>query len=91
MTERQMRNRAKKYMDLQNQIKALQEEQEALKAELKAELTALGVESAEAGNFTVHFQTVPNNRFDTKTFKAEHSALYEKYFKTGTTKKFWVA
>ena len=91
LTEKQLRNRAKKYMELAEQIKALQEEQDALKAELKADLEAKGIESASAGDWTIHFQTTASNRFDTKAFKAEHKALYEKYFISSTTKRFWVA
>lgn len=90
-TEIQLRNRAKKFMELQAEIKALQDQQDALKAELKADLEAKGIESAQAGQWTVHFQTAASNRFDTRAFKSDHRDLYDMYFKVGTTKKFWVA
>ena len=90
-TEKQLSNRAKKFVEIQAQIKALQEEQEALKAELKADLESKGIESAKAGDLMIHFQSTSSNRFDTQAFKADHRDLYEMYFKVGTTKRFWIA
>lgn len=88
LTEMQLRNRVKKYNELEAEIKALEEMRDALKEEMKADLEAKGVESAAAGPWVVYYQTTPNNRFDTKNFKIDHKALYDAYFKVGTTKKF---
>ena len=90
-TEIQLRNRAKKFKELEAQIKALQEEQDALKKEMKADLEAKGVESAKAGQWTVYLRTVASNKFDTNSFKVDHADLYNEYFVVGTTKRFSVA
>lgn len=90
-TEKQLSNRARKFKELEAQIKALQEMQEALKAEMKADLEAKGIETAKAGDLVIHFQPTSNNRFDTKAFKADHKDLYDMYFKVGSTKRFWIA
>ena len=90
-TEIQLRNRAKKFKELEAQIKALKEEQDALKKEMRADLETKGVESAKAGKWTIFLKTVANNRFDTNSFKIDHSDLYNEYFKVGTTKRFEIA
>lgn len=91
LTEGQLRIRASKFKELEAQIKALEEERDALKKEMRADLEAKGVESAKAGNWTIFLKTVASNKFDTSAFKADHARLYNKYFKVGTTKRFSIA
>ena len=83
-------NRVNKIKDIEKQIKELQAVVDELKDELKQEMDATGQDEVVAGDFTVRYKTVENNRFDTKAFKAEHGKLYDKFFVRGFTKKFTI-
>ncbi len=54
---------------------------DSLKAAIKKEMDARGVEELEAGQYIARFTTVLSNRFDTTAFKREHGELYRLYTK----------
>ena len=66
-------------------------EVEALKDEIKSEMTARGVEELEAGKYIVRWTTILSNRFDTTSFKREHGEMYKMYTKQSTSRRFAVA
>lgn len=61
---------------------------EALKYAIKSEMDLRGVEELEAGQYIARFTTVLTNRFDTTTFKKEHSEMYKQYTKQTTSRRF---
>ena len=63
---------------------------EALKEELKDELESRGVEELETDMFTVFYQKIVSDKFDTTRFKQENSVLYNYYLKENVTKRFSV-
>lgn len=75
MTERMIVNRVRKLKELEAQQKEIEEQIEALKAEIKADMQRKDLEEQKAGDYTVRFTTVISNRFDGKAFKADHSKL----------------
>ena len=64
---------------------------EALKDELKAEMTSREVEELECGTYIVRFTSVLSNRFDTTTFKKEHAEMYKAYTKQTQSRRFTVS
>lgn len=64
---------------------------ESLKDAIKKEMEARGVEELEAGQYIARFTTVLSNRFDTVTFRREHSAMYQQYTKTTTSRRFSIS
>ena len=64
---------------------------EAIKDEIKAEMTRRGVEEIEAGQYIARFTTVLSNRFDTTAFKREHGELYKAFTKQSTTRRFSIS
>lgn len=64
---------------------------EALKDTIKKEMDGRGVEELEAGQYIARFTTVLTNRFDTTTFKKEHSEMYKQYTKQTTSRRFSIA
>ncbi len=74
------------------ELKALQEELQAeitaLEDVIKAEMINTGSDTLQAGIFKVLYKTVITNRFDTKAFRATHSALYEQYTKQTESRRF---
>ncbi len=76
---------------LQAMIEELTAEMESVKDEVKAEMTAQGVEEMIVSCFKVRYKTVTTNRFDSTAFKKTHSDLYEQYIKQTTSKRFSIA
>ena len=91
MGERAVLNRVKKYKELEEQKKVLEEQMEALKNEIKADMESKGVEETYAGNFIIRFVTVVSSRLDTKALKAENEALYKQYLRQSESKRFTIA
>ena len=83
--------RVSELKELQALIEEAQERAEAIKDELKAEMTARGSDSLTAGIFKVRWQTVRGSRFDSAAFKRENAELYNRYVIETATRRFTVA
>ena len=66
-------------------------EVENLKDIIKKEMDNRGVEEMEAGQYIARFTTVVSNRLDTTAFKRENAALYQRYLKQSTSRRFSIA
>lgn len=75
----------KEWEAIQNEAAA---EVEAPKDQIKAEMSARGVEELEAGQYIAQFTTVLSNRFDSTCFKREHAEMYKQYTKQTTSRRF---
>ena len=91
MTERMIVNRVRKLKELEAQQKEIEEQIEALKAEIKADMQRKDLEEQKAGDYMVRFTTVISNRFDGKAFKADHAKLYDQYMRTTESRRFSIA
>ena len=80
---------AREYRIIQADIKALQEQADALKAAMIAELDTRKADTLEAGEFTIRHTVYESTRVDTAKLKA--SGLYEVYSTSGTALRFSVA
>lgn len=63
----------------------------AIEDELKAHMTAQGIDELAVDIFKVRYKEVKSNRFDTTSFKATHTELYNQYTKQTTSRRFTVA
>ena len=75
-------------VEVRSMIKQLQEEEELLKDEIKAEMVDIGEEVIEGDGWTASWINVNNRRFDSKAFKADHADMYESYMKCTTGTRF---
>lgn len=91
MTERMIVNRVRKLKELEAQQKKIEEQIEALKAEIKADMQRKDLEEQKAGDYMVRFTTVISNRFDGKAFKADHAKLYDQYMRATESRRFSIA
>ena len=66
-------------------------EVESLKDTIKKEMDSRGVEELEAGQYIARFTTVISNRLDTTALKRENAALYQRYLKQSTSRRFSIA
>lgn len=92
LTNKQIDNRAKKLETIEAEIAALEEQAEAVKAELKAALEEQNTEELKTlSGMIIRWKTIVTSRFDGKAFKAENPALYAAFSKETTTKRFTIA
>lgn len=88
MNTEQLTEKMIELAEVRRQIKALQELEDSLKAELTAEMIAQETDTLTAGGYKAMNKTVKSSRFDSKAFKAEHEDLYKAYTKTGFQTRF---
>ena len=62
MTEGMMENRVKKLKALESQIAGLQEQADAIKSELKADLEEKGVDELKTKNFIIRWKEIISSR-----------------------------
>ena len=74
--------------ELEALIREAEKEVEALKDEIKAEMTKRNTEEMEAGRYVVRWPYVLTDRFDSKAFKAEMAEVYGRYVKTTESRRF---
>ena len=74
--------------ELEAIIREAEKEVEALKDEIKAEMTKQNTEEMNAGRYTVSWTSVVTDRFDSKALKAEMAELYNRYVKTTESRRF---
>ena len=91
MTERMIENRIKKLSALESQIAELQEQAEAIKAELKADLEEKGVQELKTKNFLIRWKEIISNHLDGKALKAALPEIYSQYCKPTSSRRFTVA
>ena len=77
--DKAIENRINKIKALENEKKNIDDEIEAIKNEIKQEMTNRGVDECRTANFIVRFKEIISNNFDSKKFKADMPELYESY------------
>ena len=80
--DRALDNRINKIRELEVQKKALDEQINALKNEIREDMKSKGEEKHITSNYTIHFKEVVSCTFDSNRFKREHLDMYEAYQKT---------
>lgn len=91
MSTHEMESKIKKLQEWEALAEEAKAEAEALRDEIKAEMLARDTEELEAGRFIIRWTSVLSNRFDTTTFKKEHSEMYKLYTKQTTSRRFSIA
>lgn len=91
MSKQEITAKVEHIKTLQAMIDEMTTEMESVKDEVKAEMTAQGVEEMIVSCFKVRYTTVTTNRFDSTAFKKTHEELYSQYVKPTTSKRFSIA
>ena len=78
---------ASQIAEFERQIKAIKEQEDALKAAILAEMEQKGIIKLETGEMTITY-VAPSDReiFDSKAFRKEHADLYDEYVKMSPVK-----
>ena len=91
MTTIEMANKVKTIKELEALIAEAQQEAEAIKDEIKAEMTAQGVDEIAVDIFKVRYKVVTSSRFDSKSFKSKYADLFNEYSKTTESRRFSIS
>ena len=91
MTSRQINNRCKKLMEIDEQIKALQAAADEIKNEIKKDMEADSLEEIDTGKFKVRYKVVESMRLDSRALKNDLPDVYSLYTRVSTCKRFTVA
>lgn len=91
MSSKDLLSKVRELKELQIFIKQLEDEAEAIKADITAEMNARQTDEMIVDVFKVRNTTVTSSRFDTTAFKATHKDLYDQYLKKTTGKRFSIA
>ena len=88
MSNTEINTTAKELLSIRSMIAELEAEAEALTDKIKAAMTERGEETLTGDGWKASWKNVNSSRFDSKSFKADHADLYEKYSKVTTTTRF---
>lgn len=91
MGERALQNRVMKLKEIEAQQKALEEQAEKIRQEIKVDMETKQVEEMKAGSFVIRWKTILSNRLDGKALKAVLPEIYNQYYKPISSRKFTVA
>lgn len=88
MSTVEMVSKVEQLKELEALIREAEKEVEALKDEIKAEMTKRNTEEMSAGRYVVRWTSVLTDRFDSKALKKEMGELYNRYVKTTESRRF---
>lgn len=91
MTERQIENRVRKLKELESQRKTLEEQEKALKAEIKKDMESKGLEEMKTKNFVIRWKEIISNSLDSKALRASFPDICEQFTKQSASKRFTIA
>ena len=91
MSTIELNTTAKDLLAVKALIAELEAEAEALTDKIKAAMTERGEETLTGDGWKASWKNVNSSRFDSNTFKAEHSDLYKQFSKSTTTTRFLVS
>ena len=91
MTEKMIENRVKKLQELEAQIEALEAAADAVREEIKAHMSVRGLDELKTRHFVIRWKEVVSSRIDSKALKAELPAVYGRFCKATTCRRFVVA
>ena len=90
MTDRQLNNRIQKINDLEKQIEEMEALVNALRDEIKADLTEKQKDEHNTGSFIIRWKEVISNRLDSKALKAALPDVFATYSKESKCKRFTI-
>ena len=91
MTDRQMNNRITRLQGIEAQMKELEDQAEAIRAELKADLESRGEEEHNTGCFVIRWKEIISRRLDGKALKAALPDVFATYSRESTSRRFTIA
>lgn len=90
MTERKIENRIRKLHELESRIAELNQEADAIREEIKAEMTQQGIDELKTKNHVIRWKEVITERLDSKALKQALPEIYKQFIRPSTSRRFTV-
>lgn len=91
MSKTEMNAKVRQLRKLTAKAEELAAEIESIRDEIKAEMTAQGVDEMHGSDWKITWKPVTSARFDSASFKKTHGDLYGQYCKESTARRFLMA
>lgn len=91
MSTVEMVSKVEQLKELEALIREAEAEVEALKNEIKAEMTKRDTEEMNVGRYVVRWTNVISDRFDSTTFKKAMPQIYGMYVKRSESRRFSIS
>ena len=91
MKEQELTSTIERIKELEAQQEEINAELESLKDTMKAYMVSQNAEKMLIGGYKVNYTKYVTHRFDTKTFKVDHEALYAQYTKETQARRFTIS
>ena len=91
MTNNEMIKKIEALNEWEAILEEAKNEVEAIRDEIKADMTERDLEELDLGQYIVRWTSVLSNRFDTTAFKKVYGDLYKAYTKQVASRRFSIA
>ena len=91
MTNNEMIKKIEALNEWESILEEAKAEVEAIRDEIKADMTERDLEELDLGQYIVRWTSVLSNRFDTTAFKKVYGDLYKTYTKQVASRRFSIA
>lgn len=91
MSKNELVSRIEKLNEWEAIIEEAKAEAEAIRDSIKAEMLERDTEELEAGAYIIRWTSVLTQRFDTTSFKREHSDLYKEFLRQSASRRFSIS
>ena len=91
MTNKQIDNRVMKLQAIEAKQKELEDQAEAIRAEIKADLESKGEDEHNTGNFIIRWKEIVSRRLDSKALKAALPDVFTAYTRESVSRRFTIA
>ena len=91
MSKNELVSRIEKLNEWEAIIEEAKAEAEAIRDSIKAEMLERDTEELEAGAYIIRWTSVLTQRFDTTSFKREHSELYKEFLRQSASRRFSIS
>lgn len=88
MSTNELNQKAHDYFAIQDMIRELEEQAEAIKDQMKAVMVENSVEELNGAGWRATWHNTTTNRFDSSAFKKAHADLYAAFSKPVTGTRF---
>ena len=91
MSNHELTATAREYRDIQAEIKALEEQADALKQQMIKHMDNVRADELRVGEYTIRYKLVESSRLDSSALKAAQPEIFDAYTKKTTSTRFQVA
>lgn len=88
MSTNELNQKAHDYFAIQDMIRELEEQAEAIKDQMKSVMVEAGQEELNGSGWRATWHNTTTNRFDSSAFKKAHADLYTSFCKPVTGTRF---